>query len=218
MMWLAWALAGFVAFVFVCHIPLLPLVRLAMIDVPNKGAVARCFGVAWLRNLLALPADLLAPLVVPVALLFTRTRADHLPRLFWWWDNDASINGDKRIEGQWELLPISTDLANPAEIALCYWAPGHHPRSFYARWVWLGLRNRASALSQALGTEVDGPAAQWSGSTWTLHRVGDVFRFFELLPVGPVVIRMHCGFKVPRIPGEPKAPAVSIGFSVRRAN
>jgi hypothetical protein len=48
--------------------------------------------------------------------------------------------------------------------------------------------------------------------------VGDVFRFFELLPVGPVVIRMHCGFKVPRIPGEPKAPAVSIGFSVRRAN
>lgn len=214
--WAGYALAGFVVFVFVCHMPILPLIRLAVIDVPNKGLIARCFIDAWLRNLLALPADLLAPIVVPFALLFTKTESEHLPRPFWWWDNDASINGDKRHEGSWELLPISTDLTNQQEIRLCYWAPGHHPRSFYARYVWLGLRNRASALSQALGTDVDGPAVQWSGETWTIHRVGDVFRYFELLPVGSLVIRMHCGFKVPRIPTEAMAPAVSIGFSLRR--
>lgn len=215
--WVGYALAAFAVFVFACHIPLLPLIRLAMIDVPNKGAIARCFGVAWLRNLLTLLPDLLAPVVVPAALLFTKPEADHLPRLFWWWDNDASINGDNRVAGSWDLAPISADLSNQSEIALCYWAKGHHPRSFYARWVWLGLRNRASALSQALGTDVDGLAARWSGATWTIHRVGDVFRYFELLPVGPVTIRMHCGFKVPRIPGEAMAPAVSIGFSLRAA-
>lgn len=214
--WLGYALAAFVGFVFFCHIPLIPLIRLAVIDVPNKWAIARCFGQAWLRNLLAMPADLMAPVVVPFALLFTKTEADHLPRFFWWWDNDASINGDKRHDGSWELLPISTDLTSQYEISLCYWAPGHHPRSFYARYIWLGLRNRASALSQALGTDVTGPAAQWSGETWTVHRVGDVFRYFELLPVGPVAIRMHCGFKVPRIPGEDMAPAVSIGLSLRK--
>lgn len=212
----AWALAAFAAFVFVCHLPILPLIRLASFDVPNKGRIARCFIEAWARNLLTLPADLLAPAVVPVALLFTKTEDDHLPRLFWWWDNDASINGDQRIDGSWELLPISTDLTNEHEISLCYWAKGHHPRSFWARFVWLGLRNRASALSQALGTDVTGHATVWSGPTWTIHQVMDKYRYYELLPIGPVAIRMHCGYKVPRIPTEHMAPAVSIGFSLRK--
>lgn len=216
LMWLGYALAGFVAFVFVCHIPLLPLIRLAIIDVPNKTVVARCFIDAWLRNLLTLPADLLAPIVVPFALLFTKAEDDHLPRLFWWWDNDASINGDNRVPGSWDLLPISTDLTNQNEISLCYWARGHHPRSFYARWVWLGLRNRASALSQALGTDVEGQVTVWNGPSWSLHQVGDFYRYFELLRLGPLALRMHCGYKVPRIPGEPKGPPVSIGFSLRR--
>ena len=36
----------------------------------------------------------------------------------------------------------------------CYYARGHHPRSFWARYVWVGLRNRASQLSKDLGEPV----------------------------------------------------------------
>lgn len=214
---IVYILLGFISFIFVCHLPILPLIRLAVIDVPHKGKIAACFIEAWFKNLLTIPADILAPVVVPLALLFTKTEDNKLPSFFWWWDNDASINGDIRVEGKWDLMEISTDLNNQEEIDKCYWARGHHPRSFYARYVWLGLRNRASALSQALGTDITGSAAVWNGDTWTVTNVGDKWRYFELLPVGSMVIRMHCGYKVPTLPGEHKAPPVSIGFSLRKA-
>lgn len=219
---IGWSLVGFVVFVFVCHLPILPLIRLASFDVPNKVKIAKCFIEAWAKNVLTIIPDLLAPVVVPFALLFTKWEDEHLPRLFWWWDNDASINGDKRTDdpndglGGWTLKPVPLERDSAEAIAMCYWAPGHHPRSFYARWVWIGLRNRASALSQALGTDATGQTTVWSGSTWTIHQVEDKYRYYELLPVGSVAIRMHCGYKVPRIPTESMAPAVSIGFSLRK--
>lgn len=221
--WLGYALAGFALLVFLAHLPLLPLLRIATLKtVPDRKLLVACVIEAWFKNLLTLIPDLLAPIVVPIALLFTKTESEHLPRLFWWWDNDASINGDLRTDdindglGGWALRPISTNTSNLAEVLSCYWAPGHHPRSFYARWVWLGLRNRASALSQALGSTATGPAHFWAGPTWTITRVGDDWRYYELLPIGPLTIRMHCGYKVPALPGEAKAPAVSIGFSLRK--
>lgn len=220
---LAYALAAFALLVFVAHLPLLPLLRIATLrEVPDRKLLAACIVEAWAKNLLTLIPDLLAPVVVPVALLFTRWEAEHLPRLFWWWDNDASINGDKRTDdpadglGGWALRPVSLNPDSLQAIEGCYWAPGHHPRSFYARWVWLGLRNRASALSQALGSTATGPAHFWAGPTWTITRVADDWRYYELLPIGPLTIRMHCGYKVPCLPGEAKAPAVSIGFSLRK--
>lgn len=221
--WLAYAMAAFAALVFVCHIPLLPLLRIATLrEVPDRKLLAACVVEAWAKNLLTIVPDLLAPVVVPVALLFTKWEDEHLPRWAWWWDNDASINGDLRTDdindglGGWALRPISTNTSNLYEILSCYWAPGHHPRSFYARWVWLGLRNRASALSQALGSEASGPAVAWTGPTWKVTRVDDDWRYYELYPIGKLAIRMHCGYKVPRLPGEAKAAAVSIGFSVKR--
>lgn len=217
------AVAAFVALVFVAHLPILPLIRLAMLPVPDKGRIAACYIGAWLRATATIPVDLLAPLVVPIALLFTRWESDHLPRLFSWWDNDASINGDVRTDdptdglGGWALKPVPLERDSAEAVAMCYWAKGHHPRSFYARWVWLGLRNRASALSQVMGTSADGELVVWSGPGWSITRVGNVWRYFELLPCGPVLIRLHYGYKVPRIRGEQRAPVIAIGFSLRRA-
>lgn len=172
-----------------------------------------------MKSLLTLIPDLTAPVAVPFALLFTKWSDEHLPRLFWMWDNDASINGDVRTDdltnefGGWDLKPVPLDDIQESR-DMCYWAKGHHPRSFYARWVWLGLRNRASALSQSLGTGVEGPATYESTRFGYVKSVNGKFRYFEVIPVGPVVIRLHYGYKVPHIPGESKAPPVAIGFSV----
>ena len=210
------AIGAFVAFVVVAHLPIIPLIRVAQIDVPDKLRIARCFMGAWIKGTLMIPVDLLAPVIIPIALLFTRWEAEKLPKLFHWWDNDASINGDVRRDDSWELAYIPTE-DTPGARAMCYWAKGHHPRSFYARWVWLGLRNRASRLAQLLGTDVDGVVLTRRGETWRLDRVGDKWRYFEMLPVGPVLIRLHYGYKVPRIPGWDLAPVVAIGFSLRRS-
>lgn len=221
--WLGLAVAAFTAFVFVCHIPILPLIRIATFEIPEKSGLVSCVIKAWLKNLVTIIPDLLAPVVVPLALLFTKWEAEHLPRWAWWWDNDASINGDVRTDdpadglGGWALRPVPLERDSQEAIAMCYWAKGHHPRSFYARWVWLGLRNRASSLSQHLGSDVTGPATVWTGPTWRVNRVGDDWRYFELLPIGPLAIRMHCGYKVPLLPGESRGAAVSIGFSLRLA-
>lgn len=233
--WLMSAAAGFVAFVFLCHTPIIPLIRLAIIDVPSKGAIARCFIEAWLKNCLTILPDLAAPIVVPIALLFTKRDAENLPRLFEWWDNDASINGDGWAvlrDGKWVHV-FGNEL--PGERAIPYGHPdytgdsyyclGHHPRSFYARWVWMGLRNRASRLSQILGY-VHAPEAhvsRWSGGDlanhdgWNITRVNDKFRYYEELRMGPVYLRLHYGYKVPTIVGRPSAQLVAIGFSLRAA-
>lgn len=222
--WLGYALAAFALLVFVCHIPLLPLLRIAtMREVPDRKLLAACIVEAWAKNLLTLIPDLLAPVVVPFALLATKWEAEHLPSWAWWWDNDASINGDVRTDdpsdglGGWALKPVPLDPDSLQALNMCYWAPFSHPRSFWARYVWLGLRNRASGLSQALGSTASGPATKWEGPTWKVTRVEDDWRYYELLPVGPWAVRMHCGYKVPALPGESRAAAVSIGFSLRRS-
>lgn len=233
--WVGYALAGFVAFVFVAHMPFIPLLRLAFLPVPNKGRMALCFIEAWLKNCLTILPDLLAPIVVPVALLFTPRDAERLPRIFEWWDNDASINGDGWSvlrDGKW-IHVFGTELpgeravpyGDPSYTGDAYYCLGHHPRSFYARWVWLGLRNRASRLSQILGFvhAPDAPVGRWSGGDianhdgWHVTRVEDKFRYYEELRLGPVYLRLHYGYKVPTIVGRPAAQLVAIGFSLRAA-
>lgn len=227
--WLGGALA---VFVFVAHMPIIPLLRLAFLPVPRRGRIALCFVEAWLKNCLTIIPDMLAPVVVPVALVFTRWDAEHLPWLFRWWDNDASINGDRRTDdpgdglGGWALKPVPLDPGSADAISMAYYAPGHHPRSFYARWVWLGLRNRASRLSQMLGFAhaTDTPVGRWTGGDmaakrgWEVTSVGDKWRYFETYRVGPIFFRFHYGYKVPTIPGSSSAPVVAIGFSFQKAD
>ena len=233
--WVGYALAGFFAFVFVAHMPVIPLLRLAFLPVPNKGRMAICFFEAWLKNCLTILPDLLAPVVVPVALLFTPRSANRLPRLFEWWDNDVSINGDGwavlrdgvwvQVQGNERPGEVAVAYSDPRYTGDTYYCRGHHPRSFYARWVWLGLRNRASRLSQILGFTHDPDAAvvEWAGGDmsahdgWYLREMAGVYRYYEELRLGPVYLRLHYGYKVPIIDNRPSAQLVAIGFSLRSA-
>ena len=78
-----------------CTVPALWVLCLPDVPIAHRRAAALCFGRASLRGLVMLPADLLAPLVVPFALLRTRWEDDELPRWARWWGNDVGINGDK---------------------------------------------------------------------------------------------------------------------------
>lgn len=218
-----YVLLGFITLVAIAQAPLLPIIRIIMLPVPDKHKIIYDFIVAWLKSYITLIPDLLAPVVVPIALLFTKWEDNKLPGLFKFWDNDASINGDRRTDdpsdglGGWALSPISLDRHDQEAISKCYWAPGHHPRSFYARWVWLGLRNRASMLSVMLGKPIQGASQHWGGTYWTVIKVGKYYKYFELLPITKsLAIRMHCGYKMPMIPGEKRAKSISIGFSLRK--
>ena len=120
-------------------------------------------------------------------------------------------------------------LADTPEIrAACYYAPGHHPRSFHARWVWLGLRNRASALAAMLGRKLTPAEVQdadtWGdesiGKTkegWCVRRNGPLYQLYIIRKIGPLCLRVHYGHKLnhARIWGRP-AMVVNISFSLVR--
>lgn len=101
--------------------------------------------------------DASAPYVTLIALLFTKWEDEKLPKLFKWWDNEISINGDKSDwaldeNGKQYRLPLPLE-DTPRVREFCYYAKGHHGRSFYARWIWLGWRNRASKYAFDRGPE-----------------------------------------------------------------
>lgn len=212
-------------FMAVAHAPLLPSLRVTLNSEMTgyRLDLIRCMWGAYARVLVTIIPDLLAPIVVPIALLFTKWEAESLPKFFWIWDNDVNINGDTRTDdphdglGGWGVRHVPYEANSQEAIDMCYYAPGHHPRSFYARWVWLGLRNRASALSLRLGKRVYGTANTVTKGDITVTRIENVWRYYELLKVGPVVIRMHCGYKIPTTPPLQRASVVSIGFSLRKA-
>jgi hypothetical protein len=211
-----WLLIPFVV-LMVFHNPIVPTLFVMRLPVQGKGRIIRCFLDAWLRNLLTIIPDLLAPVVVPIALLFTKWEDGKLPRLFKWWDNDVTINGDRAniwIDGK-PVVPLED---TPEARAMAYWVGGkHHPRSFYSRWVWLGLRNRASMLSQMLGSKdpayMHGHTMLWQDGPDFLLQSHDRFRLSTLIPLGPVYVRVHYGFKV-GFPAHHGGP-VAIGFSLR---
>jgi hypothetical protein len=185
----------------------------------------------------------MSPIVVPFILIFTKWEAEKLAFFDSIWGNDASINGDQRGDNN-DLIPISLDKNDEHAISLCYWAKGHHPRSFYARWVWLGLRNRASALTERMGIDVvrgTGPDANyqfWVSAPedfdgWNLKmnpaRTTWVIRSVNGLDGKPVVSifayetsffgkyrRMYFGAKIPlTIPEWSKSMVASVGWSLR---
>lgn len=192
-------------------IPLVVLWRLPLEPRVKAQASRDLLRAAW-RGLLTLPADLLAPLVVPLALVFTPREAEHLPRLFAWWDNDVSINGDH------------------AEGEPTYYARWFDRRSFIARWVWLGWRNRASRLSQQLGhrwapgeyqdaRHWGDPSTGRNHQGWTLNRRGPRWQLYlvKRLSFG-LCFRLNYGFKVWAFGGDrrPVASLVNISASVLR--
>lgn len=167
---------------------------------------------AW-RGLVTLPVVLSSPIVVTIALMFTKRNDDQLPALFRWWDNDVSINGD--LPAYWPIEYTGPTYYSASE-----------PRSYKARWIWLVLRNRASWLSQKLGkvihdtderTSWGDVATETDHEGWTLRRAaGHVYQLVVIKKLGPVVLRVNYGFKVGQyaVPTAVQANVVNITASI----
>lgn len=203
----------FLAFVFLwCLVPHI-MVWLLPIGTRHKVGASLCFlRVAGLHTL-NLPVSMMAPLVVPIALLFTKWEDDKLPRLFWMWDNDVSINGDRKED--WAVWFKGN----------AYYAKAP-PRSFWARYVWLGWRNRASAFAEYLGYKykpgefenrvvLGNPhtSRTWAdGEGWVLNIAGPAYQYMMIKHISSkTCIRVHWGNK---IFGRERAPIVAISFSL----
>lgn len=136
-----------------------PFFQLKRLPIPDeqKQAASKVFQNVVLRAIGLLLVKILAPKVVFIALLFTPRSANKLPAIFQWWDNDVSINGDD--PKYWdEAYEGTTYYANA------------HPRSFWARWVWMGWRNPGARLAQMLGhtwADKDAPS-KYLGAGWLI--------------------------------------------------
>lgn len=190
--------------------------------------------------------DITAPLVMLLVLPFVKRSADSLPRAFAKWDNNVSLNGDGAAifrDDKWldlrdgvQALPgehIYT-YDDPLYAGDAYYAKGHHPRSLWARYVWVGLRNRASQLSVDLGTNVAARPVLISGSLdinrhdtpgHFLLKDGSSYHFKSIQPTRILGLRCavirSCGYKLEialmRPPGAyGRVAAVAIGYSLKR--
>jgi hypothetical protein len=147
-----------------------------------------------------------APLVMAWVVPRLAWDAEALPARYAKWDNDIGINGDpwpwaQRADGTW-YRPAPLD-DTPEARAMCYWAEGHHPRSKWARYVWLGWRNKASKLAYDLGAPIGAPIALWGdenvGRTHPgvcVYRMGEHWQIMAVERHGPVIVRRNVGWKI----------------------
>lgn len=212
------------------------------LDGETKAALKACCESAKAADNEVRFYDLSAPIVMLLVLPFVKREANQLPKLFSAWDNNVSLNGDgygwqDPETGEWfdirvKPAPAGVPLvshSDPAYGGDCYYARGHHPRSFWARYVWVGLRNRASMLSVKLGRDVTARPVVVSGDP-TIHRHGpygyfvlrhgDTFHYKSIRAFGPFALTRSYGYKL-EIPfkspeGTGRAAAVAIGRSLKR--
>jgi hypothetical protein len=217
-----------------------------------EAAALACFDKARALNRKTWWADATAPVVTFIALLFTPRDADRLPAWASRWDNNVSLNGDGEainLSGEW--LTAGKDISWPDFNAAnaagahvyrydddlyagdAYYCRGHHPRSFLARWVWVGWRNRASKLSLDLGVEIHerpeviagDPDASRSKPGYRVLRQGAHYQYQCFRRVGPFTLIRSYGAKLDharnRDPDEHgsfgRVPYTAIGWSFKRA-
>ncbi len=212
------------------------------LDATTKAALKSCCESAKDADNKVRFYDLTAPIVMLLVLPFVKREADRLPRVFSAWDNNVSLNGDgygwqDPETGEWfdirvKPAPAGVPLvshSDPAYGGDCYYARGHHPRSFRARYAWVGLRNRASMLSVKLGRDVTARPVVVSGDP-TIHRHGPYGHFllksgncYHYKSInrwhGLALIRSY-GYKLEIVrnsqDGTGLAAAVAIGRSLKR--
>lgn len=218
------------------------VMALADVSLPDRLAAVTCLHEARRVERRTWLYDAAAPLVTAVALLLTPRSANHLPRWARKWDNNVSLNGDGEVvlrDGQWVNLrdigwmPQHGERVytydDPAYTGDAYYAKGHHPRSWWARWVWVGWRNRASQLSVDLGRDVAARPLCISGNP-DIHRNGPYGHFllksgncYHYKSInrwhGLALIRSY-GYKLEIVrnsqDGTGLAAAVAIGRSLKR--
>ncbi|WP_423454234.1 hypothetical protein [Ottowia sp. VDI28] len=233
----------------------------ALPDVPeaDKAFAWSCMWRALVSDWKIRFFDLSAPIVMAMVIPFVPRSANKLPPPFSAWDNNISLNGDSggvwvpanhpefiryasAGEGVWvdyhdvlnwdplvDCLQVTYD--TPFYDGDAYYAKGHHPRSRWARYVWVGLRNRATKLALDLGAAVNGPIDLISGSLAIstgqsghfLLRCGDAYHFKSIERVSVLGrdfarIRSY-GFKLEIALKSPKegdrVAVVAIGWSAK---
>ena len=205
----------------------------------ERDAIADCLEDARHADDKTWPYDLSAPIVMLLVLLFVKRGANQLPRLFSKWDNNVSLNGDGEVVRRGDRWVNLRDIGwtpEPGEQVIryddprydgdAYYAPGHHPRSFWARYVWLGLRNRASQRSVELGRDVTEAPQLISGrmdigtrmAGHFLLRQGDTYHYKSIRKWGPFALIRSYGYKleIRYYQGPGRAAAVAIGRSLKR--
>ena len=211
----------------------------------DRAAVEACFRAAKDADDRTWLYDLSAPIVMLLVLPFVRRSADKLPSLFRRWDNNVSLNGDGEavfIDGKfltaghgitWEDYNAALARGayrytydDPLYHGDAYYAKGHHPRSFWARYVWVGLRNRASQRSVELGRDVTEAPQLISGrmdigtrmAGHFLLRQGDTYHYTSIRKRGPFALIRSYGYKleIRYYQGPGRAAAVAIGRSLKR--
>lgn len=143
--------------------------------------------------------------------------ANNVPTGYEKYDNDVSINGDgwgKYIEGVgWKTFrgtgePNCIPYYSPEYGGDAYYCKGFHPRSPFARYVWNGLRNRASRYAFDLGVPAQENIEQFGdGSTSKKHpgvvvyKMGDHWQIYvcERSIITGFVIRRNVGFKIANV-------------------
>lgn len=164
--------------------------------------------------------------------------ADTVPPGYEHYDNDVSINGDawaqKQPDGTWVTIrakgvPNCIQYFHPDYTGDAYYAKGHHPRSPWARWIWNGIRNRASAAAMNAGPVTDTSDIQKFGDPETskshpgiyVHRMGKYWQLYvcEKVFFGLFVVRRNVGFKINNSldSDKPRAAVVYIPWSLLRA-
>ena len=169
-----------------------------------------------------------APFVIAKVVQDLPWEAEALPEKYWHYDNEVSINGDKR---PWVLNDKGVGVPMPCPlddsgIQYCYYAEGHHPRSKWARWVWLGLRNRASKYPYMLGPERSTNPDDFEifGDIKTdknhegvvVFRMGEHWQIYSCEKLWKFVIRRNVGVKIKNVVQfqAERAMVVNIPFSM----
>ena len=203
------------------------IVRESGMSESDQAACLDSMDEARQRELPVIWYDCLAPIVMLFVLPFVPRGANKLPAMWRKWDNNISINGDgggvqmpdgSWVEGyevkDWEAVRgyLYVKYDDPRYGGDAYYAKGHHPRSFWARYIWLGWRNRATQASFDVGIDSGAPiitAAEGDG--WRIRRSGDLWEVTS----HQNNVRVYYGWKVYEAPG--RVRPVTIGISWRRS-
>ena len=189
-----------------CLVPHLILWSLDLKASLKRKASLVFLDASW-RGVIDMAVGFTAPIIVPIALLFTKWEAERLPSAFRAFDNDLNLNGDPHGYDGKVLMPVTLEKEGPlAEEAKagCYWSEGNHPRSFWARYVWIGWRNRASRLGMMLGKDFSNapmkvygnPKTENGHEGWKLVERGSNVRLYIIKKWGSFAYRFNWGFKV----------------------
>ena len=210
-----------------------------------KELIFTCFKKARKADRKTWVYDFTAPIVMLFVVPFLKREAERLPKAFRKWDNNVSLNGDGNgwqdpDTGEWfdtrtKKAPEGVRLYSHQD--LDYYGPVYYgwkvfqhlgPRHWINRYVWVGLRNRASKLSLDLGCKVEGEIKLISGDFtigrrkhdgYFLLRNGDNFHYKSFKTAGPIVIIRSYGYKLEIAKNNFKesnqSAAVAIGFSFK---